>query len=567
MNKYIALMVLLLGLTSCNNFLEVDEDNVWTREEIIKNPIRAEGILLKAYVSIPDEWVREDVATDDAVTNVLSNSKLKAATGSWASNSNPFSRWENCYEAIQYINLFLDEYVDVVDWDKDPAISQAYRTRLKGEAYGLRAYYYFDILKNHSGIGKSSGNYMGFPILRNFQGQVVEIPRATFANSVAFILSDIETALGLLPARYEDGEGDPVYNQVNGKIFDQRICGDVLRMLKAQVLLLAASPAYAEATDDSGRPVATWEDAAMAAGDLIKANGGLDLLKDGRCEYYLYDEENRKAHPDMLWRKSVSGDKTYSLEQSYFPPSLYGNGEINPSENLVSCFPDANGVPIDDPATIYDKSDPYANRDPRLGQYILYNGSSLKNQTINTLTGSQDGINMTEKSTRTGYYLRKHTNPNVSLNPGNTSGAYHFYPLMRYTELFLIYAEAANNAWGPKSDPKGYGFTAYDVMKKLRQTAGIVNDQYIDRVSTDARSMDGFIRNERRIELCFEGKRFWDIRRWNDVATMQTPVEGLMPDGVKTTKVEDRVYQDYMIYGPVPYKDARLGVEQNIGWN
>lgn len=566
MNKYIILLALFCIFTSCNGFLEIDEDNVWTKEEIIKNPIRAEGILLKAYVAIPDEWVREDIATDDAVTNVLSDGKLKAATGSWASNSNPFSRWENCYEAIQYINLFLDEYVDVVEWDRDPAVCDAYRKRLTGEAYGLRAYYYFDILKNHSGIGKTSGNYMGFPILSNFQGQVVEIPRATFANSVDFILSDIETAIGMLPARYEDKEGDPVYNETNGKIFDQRMCGDVLRMLKAQVLLLAASPAYADATDETGAPVATWEDAAKAAGELIKANGGLDLLKDGRCEFYIYDEENRSVHPDMLWRKAVSGDKKYDLEQKYFPPSLFGNGEINPSENLVACFPDKNGVPISI-SSQYDKSNPYENRDPRLAQYIICNGAKLKNQTINTLTGSQDGINKTEKSTRTGYYLLKHTNPNVSLNPGATSGAYHFYPLMRYTELFLIYAEAANNAWGPKADPEGYGFTAYDVMKKLRETAGITDDQYIDTIADNAKTMDTFIRNERRIELCFEGKRFWDIRRWYDVKTMQTPVDGLMPDGVKTTKVEDRAYQEYMIYGPVPYKDARLGVEQNIGWN
>ena len=64
-------------------------------------------------------------------------------------------------------------------------------------------------------------------------------------------------------------------------------------------------------------------------------------------------------------------------------------------------------------------------------------------------------------------------NPVVNANPSATNNGWRYKPFIRYTELFLGYAEAANEAWGPTSDPNGHGFTAYDVVKAIRERAGI----------------------------------------------------------------------------------------------
>src|SRR5690606_9801413 len=115
---------------------------------------------------------------------------------------------------------------------------------------------------------------------------------------------------------------------------------------------------------------------------------------------------------------------------------------------LVAAFPMKNGYPIDDPLSLYKSMDPYENRDPRLAAYIIFNGNSLGVKgTINTYAGApKDGINMQTNSTRTGFYVKKLLLDNVSLpKPGASQN--HFITYFRFTEVFLNYAEAANEAY------------------------------------------------------------------------------------------------------------------------
>ena len=214
------------------------------------------------------------------------------------------------------------------------------------------------------------------------------------------------------------------------------------------------------------------------------------------------------ANPnEILWRGNKgSGDN--DQESQNFPPSLYGNGYMNPSQNLVDIFPMANGYPINDAASGYDANNPYAGRDPRLGKYIFYNGSTIseKSITININEGNQDGVNVTEnRSTRTGYYMRKRLRMDVNCNPASISKQPHYTPRIRYTEMYLNYAEAANEAWGPKN-ANGRDYSAYDVIKAIRKRAGIggTNDAYLEACAASKDKMRELIRNERRLELCFE---------------------------------------------------------------
>ena len=145
----------------------------------------------------------------------------------------------------------------------------------------------------------------------------------------------------------------------------------------------------------------------------------------------------------------------------------------------------------------------------------------------------------------------------------------HVIPIIRATEIFLNYAEAANEAWGP--DEKGEaGYSARDVIAAIRKRAAINQpDRYLATITTKE-DMRKLIRNERRIELSFEGFRFWDIRRWNDVETMSEPAMGLRraEDGsLEQFKVEDRDFKSHMIYGPIPFNEVlKFGFVQNQGW-
>ena len=153
----------------------------------------------------------------------------------------------------------------------------------------------------------------------------------------------------------------------------------------------------------------------------------------------------------------------------------------------------------------------------------------------------------------------------------------------------MAYAEAANDAWGPKNDPKGIGYTAYDVIKAIRERAGLgtneigmplpEGDAYLEDCATDQAKMTNLIRNERRIELCFENKRFWDLRRWKE--SINEPLKGVKIKKIDETKeatadnlkyevfeVEVRDYKDYQYYGPIPRGEVLKWSElmQNKGW-
>ena len=117
------------------------------------------------------------------------------------------------------------------------------------------------------------------------------------------------------------------------------------------------------------------------------------------------------------------------------------------------------------------------------------------------------------------------------------------------------------------------GFSAYDVMKAIRERAGIcanVDDPYLNECAADKDKMRELIHNERRIELCFEGFRFWDLRRWK--ADLNETVKGMKitgdPAHYEVVDVETRSYKDYMYWGPIPYSETLKydQLQQNKGW-
>ena len=261
-----------------------------------------------------------------------------------------------------------------------------------------------------------------------------------------------------------------------------------------------------------------------------------------------------------------------------------------PTQNLVDAFPMANGYPITDSRSNYDPQNPYANRDPRLDEDIIHDGSVFKSTTIITGTygpaDNKDNINNAgSQHTLTGYYMKKLLRDDAGPSAKSTTAALqpHIFPRIRYTEMFLAYAEAANDAWGPKADGAGLGLSAYDVIKMIRQRGGIgqnevgeyQGDPYLDECANDntGAKMRDLIRNERRIELCFENKRFYDLRRW--LLPINVSAKGVQVDQVDDDTfsytildVEPRQYESYQYYGPIPNSEVLQwnALKQNEGW-
>jgi hypothetical protein len=367
--RYISLALLLLAGVSCEKFLDPELDNQLDEDELKANPAFYEGLLLSAYHALPGQYnFNIDVASDDAVTNDKNSNYLRMATGEWKASFSPASEWDYAYEWIYYINSFLEKYEEVV-WDyTDPAINWGHLSRLKGEAYGLRAWYQFLLLQAHGGIG-ADGNLLGFPII----DQVLRIsddffiPRSSYEESVNRIMTDLDTAIANLPDIYSDIKDDNTYNRTFGERFTNRMNGLAAKALKVRVALYAASPAFG---------VYTWEQAATLAGDLIAEYGGMDAFVTDANDALAFWLD--AASPEIIWATSIANN--LNLEEANFPPSLFGNGETNPSQELVDNFFMENGFPIDHPAALYDPQRPYKDRDPRLSRFIVYNGNSLKEQ-------------------------------------------------------------------------------------------------------------------------------------------------------------------------------------------
>ena len=147
-----ALSLLCALCTSCDDMFNPADENNRTEDAMYEESKYAHGLLIYGYDRLPYiTTTQTDVATDDAVTNVTSSAYLNMATGTWASDNNPMSQWDACKDGIQYVNLFLSK-VEKVKWAPSAASKQQmFVDRLKGEAFGLRALFYYYLLMAHGG--------------------------------------------------------------------------------------------------------------------------------------------------------------------------------------------------------------------------------------------------------------------------------------------------------------------------------------------------------------------------------------------------------------------------------
>lgn len=571
-NKVLTIITLTLGITGCSDFL--DEEIRYTKQEVVTTSgQRSRGIIDDIYTDYSFKYFNDfsiEYLTDNGV---LQSKETDLATGYWGPTSNPYEyTWQQSYhnmrQIYQYIELIHDTGLPFLPSDANAELNENTVNRYYGEAFFLKAWAEWELLKVFGGPDES-GNMLGFPIVNGIleNEAYASLSRNTYDECVAQIMEDLDVAIENLPLIYKGSGADTGLTAAE----TGRASGLAAYALKAKVALFAASPAFNPTND-----LTKWELAADLAHDVIVQNGGLKPL-----QAFNFRKEN---NPDHIWRMRNSRNDN-NLEKRLYPPTLYGQGEVNPSQNLIDAFPASNGYPISSTESAYDATTPYTSRDSRFYKFIFYNGDQCfttetctEYNPIEIFQGGLDNYGgfVNNVGTRTGYYLKKFLS-NLNLDPSAidvTTNLPKVYVKLGLTDIYLSYAEALNEAFGPDITPAGYNFSAKEVLSEVRKRAGITTDGYLDAVSANNSDFRALVKNERRIELCFTGERFHDLRRWKDIVNTEDI------KGVKITKntddtflyeniqVEKRNYEVKNYYLPLPYSELLLNtnLKQNQGW-
>lgn len=553
MKKHIFLIgVLMVFFSACSDFLDYNENSDYDQHKLFNTTWSNTDFVTGIYAYLPGSLsdvggALRSAGCDEAEYVWPTSAIHRYYDGSWSALRSIDDRWGHYYRGIRACNDYL-EHGTGKDWKefefkKDYAKMMRKYRNLEWEVKALRAYYYFELVKRYNRI----------PLITKVltEEEANNQEPVDYQTVINFIVRECDEVAedGRLPAIY-NADYDNETGRVS-KIF--------ALALKARALLYAASPLNnpnAETSPDK------WIEAAKAAKKIMDASGSWNLSLVPFNQ--LLGTDNFKS-AEMILVKRI-GD-TNELEKLNFPIGLEGGKSGNcPTQNLVDAYDMKEGREM-------DEANPYANRDPRLAYTVLYHGGNTAyGKQVDVLPNGLNGLPQ-EGATKTGYYLSKFVNINVSLTANNTTTARHSIPLFRYAEVLLIYAEAMNEAYGPEGVTEELNISARTAINMVRGRTGL---GIAALTVEDVPSKTAFrlaLRKERMAELAFEDHRFWDIRRWK-IGQETTKIkrvsiskagEGL---SFEYSVTADRTWDDSMYFYPIPqaeiYKNSKL--VQNPGW-
>lgn len=593
--KILLFAFMLVLLSSCVNYLDPYPQGNKDSEQIWNYQYMVQGLVAQCYEGIPrnyndNEGVYLDGATDDAVITSSTSAMRRLAVNAITTGQDPFQTyWQRDYVAIRNVNLFLkDRRGYNTSFMVDTHFNDLVKNRLQGEAFALRAWFEWDLLQKFGGKG-TNGEMLGFPIVTDVIGinDNWKLPRDTYDKCVAQIIADCDSAYKYLPIAYRDflvPDADRVY--AGGKYWG-RFDGITTRAIKALVYLTWASPHF-----NPSNNIARWDSAAANAKKVIDFKLSVDNVTNGFKISNGVDWTNPNFPGIVMTSRPNLGN--VAMERMFYPGGFQGNGQIGATQELVDAFGMANGRPITDPLSGYDPTKPYVGRDPRFYTMIFYNTATAKRNNTgavmytfeNWSNNGKDAAGAAQNNSLTNYHIKKYVYMGVNWNDASVKSLPHSKFLIRWAHMVLTFAEAANHVTGGPNVAL-YGLTPKDAIKYLRTrktydgTNGLSNtDPYLDEVATaGAAAFDALLKNERRIETCFEGIRFYDLRRWTTNANWQSTINKSVhgaaitqnPDlsftyDLMNYEIEPRLFQSP--YLPIPYQEMlrNSSLIQNEGW-
>lgn len=560
-NVYIRLVFLFLSLTfsySCSDYLDKESDTELTLDGVFNSKTKTEQWLAGCYSMIPDplwgfqrdlgwEVMADDISPSERWRN-YGWEMIPISLGNWSTNTNwgP-GYWANLPQKIRECNILIE---NVKAMPEQKFTDDDVRLMI-GEARFLRAYYYSLLINTYGPIPFKPEEIT--PVNYNLSDLLVG--QTPYDEIVSWIEKELLVVAAILPANYADGRK---YG---------RATSIMCKAVRARMLLFAASPLvngnpdYASHMSKDGKNLFSvnydsnkWKIAADASKDLIQsaeaaghrlfielnAAGGIDPFLS--CQN-LYFKEPSKGNTEILFARPDSNYREYDLHSA--PRGSGGNGGYGVTQSLVDAFFTENGLPITDPNSGYIENgfsntdgywtsgstkwkeiknegqvtlagtyNMYCKREPRFYLAVNFDGQwyNKDSRKLEFYNGRRDNNN-THDAPQNGYLSRKKTDP--SRDPINNYFTPRLGIIYRLGEVYLNYAEALN-----ESNPGDTDILLY--LNKIRERAGVRPYSYGPTSATNIHvdnnqdKIRQIIKAERRVELCTEGIRYDDLRRWKE---------------------------------------------------
>ena len=503
--KIIGIFFVLLLLVGCDSVLDDVED-------------------LSNY---PGQGTFDDIQTTEAYLAALYAETFKGWPvnfGNWADESGEIISVDRIttdngemkfwpYAEIRRINIILKEL-------PEGAVAEDQKAVIMAQAKFMRAFQYFKMVVYHGGV----------PILETPQELTddLEVSRNSTAECFNFIMKDLDEAIAVLPAKFE-GDNRGRVDKASALSF------------KGRVALYKASPQFNSSNPYGNQYWAEAYTANKTAVDFLNANGY------GLLENYvdIFETEGHKENIlSVIYKDPVKSNGRG--ENSIRPLSETKNatGGDQPIWAIAEAYPMLDGkMPGDaSSAYAYDVQTFWKDRDPRFAANLVWNGdvyelsgkAGRRQYTMTNIAESVDAFGYViqgESHYRTGLYCRKGINESLSAALVSTND--YDWPEIRYTEVLFNLAEAANETGKPDE--------AVQILKDIRERAGIepgVDGMFGLKANMDQTELREAILHEKYIEMLFEGKRFWDLRRHR----MLDRLDGMRKYGIMAMTVNGRTY-------------------------
>jgi len=557
--------------TSCGDRMDYNEYNTYEKDWFEQNFQNIGRFMTDIYNTMDFDFGNYSSgamlasATDESEYSIMGNAIEDYYNGSWSASNPKKTLWANMYKGITTANDVLLNFqglkFEELELNSDYEQQMHRYENYQYEARLMRAYFYFQLARQYGGV----------PIVKEGMttDEINSLGRSTVDEVLQFVISECEDIEDKIISDYTN-----LGDYALGTIENGRADRLSVLALKARAALYMASPLFNESGDTE-----RWHTAATYYKQLLAA---CDERGKGLTTKYADLWSTNNYTTAAITKEIIFGRRYYTsnagdhLVESYNYPVGIENGKGGncPTQNLVDAYNMADGTPITDPASGYDEQNPYQNRDPRLAATIAVNGDvwpTYQTKALQTYFGGTNGEPLTG-ATPTGYYLKKLCHGEISLaSNATTANNYHTYVIFRMGGFWLDYAEALFRYLGSAdATTTEFPVSAREAASKTRVRAGI------PELPTGLSNTDFWTRykQERMVELCFEGYRFWDVRRWKEAPQYFTSITEMKitraDDGTLTytRQQQSRQWDDKMYFYPIPQTERMKNpnLTQNSGW-
>ncbi|QEC52190.1 putative outer membrane starch-binding protein [Anseongella ginsenosidimutans] len=506
---YSILSCLAVLTVSCNDdVLDIEDLGHYQAEEVWNDPNLANAYMANIYPMFGN-WAADVSERSEQLVGIhFYPNRITISNGEYKS-------WD--YNRIRLINQAIQDV-------NGGTLDQEIKDNIMGQALFMRAYAYFNMVMYHGGVP-----YLTEPLDRYEDDLLVS--RNSTAECFDLIIQDLDNAIANLPERIEPSSDE--YGKIDGSF---------AQAFKAKVLLYKASPQFNPSNPWDN---AYWEEAYQVNKQVYDGLSSLGFALHPDYSTIALDERNNEIIFSVI---NSYPDKVAAWDHGVRPGSeSRGPASACPSWEFVKEFPMKDGKLYNDPTGAYYKTDEeflqsyWENRDPRFDKSVVWNGkiyevsgkAGKRQYTALGVAHELDdfGVNPAAETNSTnlnrysGFFILK--NSLLNLKQAEVQQYDVDYVVMRFAEVMLNYAETANET--------GRTGEALEILKQIRERAGIepgAGGNY--GITADTREeVREAILAERNIEFCFEGHRFWDLRRLR----MLDRLDGITKHGVEAIAV------------------------------